>query len=185
MLHHPAIHHALAKLARAALVLCTLLLSFAAGTAVGANPVTQEIPQAQVVGRGVLTYAFWDVYEATLYAEEGRWRGDRPFALSIEYALDLKGRDIAERSAQEMRKQGFDDDKQLAIWTKAMISIFPDVSEGTVLTAIYKPRQGTFFYKNGQLIDSIKGPAFARAFFGIWLEENTSEPKLRRALLGL
>ena len=38
--------------------------------AVTANPLVADryVPQAGKVGDGVLTYLFWDVYKATLYA---------------------------------------------------------------------------------------------------------------------
>jgi hypothetical protein len=39
------------------------------------------------------------------------------------------------------------------------------------------------FFFNEQPIGEIDDPAFARAFFAIWLDPRTSEPSLRSALL--
>jgi hypothetical protein len=39
------------------------------------------------------------------------------------------------------------------------------------------------FLHNGKLVGDISGDAFAKAFFGIWLDERTSAPKLRSALI--
>lgn len=144
-----------------------------------------SVPDAAEVGRGVLTYAFWDVYEATLYAPAGKWDAAQPFALSIEYYRALNGKAIADRSVQEMRKQGFSDEVTLAAWHTQMKAIFPDVSAGTVLTAVYEPGKQTRFYDHSKAIGTVKGDDFGKWFFGIWLAEKTSEPKLRRALLGL
>ena len=127
----------------------------------------------------------WDVYEATLYAPEGIWRKDRPFALSLHYLRDISGREIADRSVQGMRKQGYIDEITLAAWYSQMRSIFPDVQNGTVLSGIFIPGRDTFFYEGDRLIGIIKGDLFAQWFFGIWLSENTSEPQLRKKLLGL
>jgi hypothetical protein len=143
------------------------------------------IPSASVVGRGTLSYAFWDVYEATLYAPKGQWNPEKPFALSIKYYHDIDGNDIADRSVQEMRRQGFSDEVKLAAWNTQMKKIFPDVKDGTVLSAVYLPGKQTKFYSGSRLIGTIKGDDFGRLFFGIWLNEKTSEPQLRRALLGL
>lgn len=143
------------------------------------------VPKAAVVGRGVLSYAFWDVYEATLYAPESMWDPAKPFALSIKYYRVINGRDIADRSVQEMRKQGFTDEVTLAAWNSQMKAIFPDVKHGTVLTAVHLPGKQTTFFKGADTIGAIKGDDFSRLFFGIWLSEKTSEPTLRRALLGL
>lgn len=132
-----------------------------------------------------MTYAFWDVYEATLYAPEGVWDPTQAYALSIKYYRALEGKAIADRSVQEMRKQGFTDEVKLAAWNAQMKAIFPDVSDGTVLTAVHMPGQPTIFYRGDQNLGAIKGDDFSALFFGIWLAEKTSEPKLRRALLGL
>jgi hypothetical protein len=142
------------------------------------------IPDASIVGRGTLTYAFWDIYDATLYAPQGKWDRNKPFALSIHYKWPLEGKSIADRSVQEMRKQGFQDEVKLATWTAQMKSIFPDVGQGTVLTAIHAPGAKTVFYHDNKLIGSIKGDEFGRYFFDIWLSEKTSAPDLRRNLLG-
>lgn len=144
-----------------------------------------SVPNASVVGRGVLSYAFWDVYEATLYAPDGRWDATQPFALSIEYYRAINGKNIADRSVQEIRRQGFTDEVRLAAWNTQMKAIFPDVKDGTVLSAVYVPGKPTVFYNGADVIGEIKGDDFGNLFFAIWLGERTSEPKLRRALLGL
>lgn len=143
-----------------------------------------KVPNASVVGRGNLSYAFWDIYEATLYAPEGRFDYQKPFALSIEYFHAIDGKDIADESVQEMRRQGFDDEVKLAAWYAQMKSIFPDVEDRTVLSAIFTPGLQTTFYNGTKPIGSIKGDDFGKVFFDIWLGEKTSEPELRRALLG-
>ncbi|PUA30213.1 MAG: hypothetical protein B0W54_06790 [Cellvibrio sp. 79] len=147
--------------------------------------VQPSVPGAAVVGRGILSYAFWDVYEATLFAPAGVWDSNKPFALSIEYFRAIKGKDIADRSVQEIRQQGFTNEVTLAAWNSQMKTIFPDVKKGTVLTAVYIPNKQTTFYKGADIIGVIKGDDFGKSFFGIWLAEKTSEPQLRRALLDL
>ncbi|HEY8941891.1 MAG TPA: hypothetical protein VIM59_16970, partial [Cellvibrio sp.] len=44
-----------------------------------AETVQASVPGAALVGRGVLSYAFWDVYEATLFAPDGVWNSNQPF----------------------------------------------------------------------------------------------------------
>lgn len=143
------------------------------------------IPTAAMVGQGMLSYAFWDIYTATLYAPDGVWNAAKPFALSLEYYRSINSKDIADRSVQEMRKQGFSNEVTLAAWNAQMKTIFPNVKKGTQLTAIYQPAQETIFYNGITPIGVIKGDEFGQWFFAIWLAEKTSEPTLRRALLGL
>lgn len=160
-------------------------LLFFAHAALASETILALVPSASVVGRGVLSYAFWDVYQATLYARKGRFDPSEPVALSIEYYCAIDGKDIADRSVQEMRKQGFNDEIKLAAWNAQMKTIFPDVRHGTVLSAVYMPGKQTVFYNGSAVIGTIKGDDFGRLFLGIWLDEKTSEPELRRALLGL
>jgi hypothetical protein len=151
-----------------------------------ANDVAQKyFSNAEKVGTGRLSVVFWDVYDATLYAPNGQWDSRNPYALSIHYFREIDGVDIADRSVEEIRKQGFSDEVKLAEWQTEMRGIFPDVRNGSELTAVLKPQKSTEFYSDGKHIGSIKGAEFGTHFFNIWLSEKTSEPKLRKKLLGL
>ncbi len=162
-----------------------VMLFFCASPA-NANDVVQKyIPDAKPVGTGRLSVAFWEVYDATLYAPEGKWNARKPYALSIHYFREIAGADIAKRSVEEMQKQGFSDTKKLALWHKKMQKIFPDVQNGSELTAVLTTQKSTHFYSDGKRIGSIKDAEFGTHFFNIWLSEKTSEPALRRKLLGL
>ena len=166
-------------------------LTFIAIFLISASPVMANdvvykyVPNAAQVGSGRLSVVFWDVYDATLYAPNGKWNAHSPYALSIHYFREIAGVDIAKRSEEEIRKQGFTDDAKLAEWQAEMRGIFPDVKNGSKLTAIFTPRKSTDFYSDGTHIGSIRGDEFAAYFFNIWLSEKTSEPDLRRKLLGL
>lgn len=156
-----------------------------AGTANSKEFITNYIPNAQISGSDRYRYMIFDVYDATLYAPKGQWKQNKPYALSLKYLRHLKGKKIAERSVQEMRQQGLNNEMKLAAWYSQMKTIFPDVENGTVLTGVYIPNTETRFYKNGQRVGIIKDPNFGRWFFGIWLSEKTTAPELRRNLIGL
>ncbi|WP_240485164.1 chalcone isomerase family protein [Aestuariibacter salexigens] len=149
------------------------------------NIVGQYFEQAEKVGEGRMTYLFWDVYDARLYAPQGKWQEDGPYVLELHYLRSLDGEAIAERSVEEIRKQGFDDNAILSDWLEQMRNIFPDVNKGVTLVGIADQNQHTHFYRNDELIGSVPDPEFTRRFFGIWLSENTSEPSLRKKLLGV
>lgn len=148
------------------------------------SPITQLVPNAQKVGEGRLSVLFWDVYDAALYAPQGKWSRNKPFALRLRYFRNIKGKDIADRSVQEMRGQGFNDEVALAAWHTKMKAIFPDVKNSTILSAVFIPGKHTKFFANNRPIGSIKGNGFIRWFSGIWLSEKTSDPELRKKLLG-
>jgi hypothetical protein len=148
------------------------------------NYIDDFVPDAQKVGQGRLTYLFWDIYDVTLYATQGTWINYKPFALQLSYLRPFEGKRLADRSAKEIRSQGFNDEVKLAIWHAQMRKIFPDVDQGVSLTGVYTETGGTIFYRDDIEIGRINDPEFSRAFFGIWLGEKTSVPDLRRKLLG-
>lgn len=147
--------------------------------------VQNYIPEAAIVGEGRLSLVFWDIYDAKLFAPQGKWDARKPFALSIHYLRDIDKNDIAARTIHEMRAQGFTDEIMLATWYTQLKGIFPNVHNGTVLTALFLPEQGISFFKESQALGNVRGQQFSKLFFDIWLGEKTSEPALRRKLLGL
>jgi len=143
------------------------------------------VPKAQVAGDGRLTFFLMDVYDAALFAPQGQFKDDEPFALQLVYLRDLKGQSIARTSAQEIRRLGFTDHQTLIRWEGEMTKIFPDVSNGVSLTGVYTKDRTTVFFKDGKKIGTISDPAFGKWFFSIWLNEKTRAPELRRELLGM
>ena len=160
-----------------------LLLGLAAWPLAGlANP-APEAPVAGLKrwGSGEFRRFGFLVYEATLWAG-----GDDPLrpplALKLTYKRNISGRDIAEASVKEIRKLGGADEARLAGWGEQMARIFPDVRPGDHILGLQLPDAARFFF-NDRSIGTIDDPAFARAFFAIWLDEKTSAPDLRAALL--
>ncbi|MCW8091786.1 chalcone isomerase family protein [Alteromonas sp. ASW11-130] len=169
---------------KSTLIICSAISCFAAGSA---NITEQElalVPNAKLVGKGTLNYLFWDIYDAFLYASEGTFQYDKPFALTLVYRRDFEGKEIAKRSIEEMVEQHLCQSPHFKKWESNMASIFPDVYEGDVLTGVRGEEGDTRFYYNGNEIAEVSDQAFTQCFFAIWLDEKTSEPKLRQQLLG-
>ena len=167
------------------LILMAMMMAIFSVNAQSGEAVQAYVPDAQEVGEARLTYLFWDVYDATLHAPKGEWNHAQPFALSLRYLRSLEGEKIADRSAEEMRKQGYNDEIKLAAWYAQMRDIFPDVKKGDEITGIYYPDAPAEFLLNGKPLGEVKDPEFGSHFFDIWLSEKTTEPEMRRALLGL
>ena len=128
----------------------------------------------------------FEVYDARLWTPAGFRHGQAlqfPFALELQYLRKLEGAAIASRSIDEMRRVGSFSDAQAQTWLAAMRELFPNGSAGERITGGNSPGEGAEFWVNGQRVGLVKDPAFARLFFGIWLDERTSEPKMRNQLL--
>lgn len=153
----------------------------------GLTGVAEAAPESQVVGfkrwgSGKFRRYGFLVYEATLWAVDHPLRP--PLALQLTYLRNIDGRAIAEASVKEIRQLGMTDEATLQRWGQLMAAIFPDVRTGDQIVGIYLP-EGAQFQFNGRPLGSIDEAAFARAFFSIWLDEKTSAPELRLALLKL
>ena len=128
----------------------------------------------------------FEVYDARLWTPLGfrhSQHAQHPFALELQYLRRLEGASIASRSIDEMRRVGSFSDAQAQGWLSAMSALFPNVNQGDRITGVNLPGLGAEFWVNGQRVGMVKDPAFARLFFGVWLDERTSEPKMRAKLL--
>ena len=149
--------------------------------------VAAGVPQARLLGSGTLRFFGLQVYDARLWVGP-RFDADAPAAaplgLELEYARALAGHRIAERSLVEMKRVDGIGPEQAERWLEAMRSLFPDVQPGDRLTAINRPGEGLHFHLNATPIGALREVEFARRFIAIWLGPQTSEPALRRLLLG-
>lgn len=128
----------------------------------------------------------FEVYDARLWTPVGfrhSQYAQHSFALELQYLRRLEGAAIASRSIDEMRRVGSFSDAQAQSWLVAMRGLFPNVSEGERITGVNLPGVGAEFWVNGQRVGLVSDLAFARLFFGIWLDERSSEPKMRAQLL--
>jgi hypothetical protein len=128
----------------------------------------------------------FEVYDARLWTPHGfrhSQAAQHLFALELQYLRRLEGAAIASRSIDEMRRVGSFSDAQAQSWLAAMRELFPNVGAGERITGVNLPGEGAEFWVNGLRVGMVKDPAFARLFFGIWLDERTSEPKMRAQLL--
>ena len=145
--------------------------------------IAEHVKQARVAGQGSYTWFGLRIYDAALWVGDEGYRSDAPYVLDLRYARKLDGLKIAEASADEMAKLGAGTGPQRAAWLARMKEIFPDVKEGTHISGVFLPGAGARFYLDGRPMATVPDPEFARAFFAIWLDPNTSAAKLRTALL--
>jgi hypothetical protein len=165
-----------------ALVLMVSLMLSVGSTA--AAELEGKISEMAPVGSARMNVLFWDVYDARLLAPDGHLKSGGPFALELTYLRDLDGAKIAERSIEEMRKQGFSDEMTLARWYEWLANLIPDVGEQDQIVGLADEKGSAQFFFNGDLLGVIEEPEFTRRFFDIWLGEKSSEPNLRQQLLG-
>lgn len=162
--------------------LAVMLLS----SSVYASPISQ----LEKIGAGEMTYLFWTLYRAELFASEWPLSVDAEAgnkqvkALRIEYYKTIDKQALVEATAEQWQHLGYSP-ADIAQWVAPLQRIWPNVAPGDRLTLLVNQSGMSQFYLADQLIGQIDDPRFGEAFLAIWLSENTSEPKLRQQLLGL
>lgn len=140
------------------------------------------------VGMAEFSYLFWDVYDSYLFNHSGKidsnypWYEQAPLALEIRYKRDIDAQDLIDNTVEQWEHLGLKKDQyqEYLPWLK---KVWPDLKEGDRLALFVQDGHSVFFY-NKEEIARQSDPYFSRIFLDIWLSADTSEPKLRKRLLG-
>ena len=97
--------------------------------------------------------------------------------------MSFSSKSLTDRTIQEIRGQGYNNKKMLNLWKQKLIDIFPDVEEGSTITAVALGNGSIGFFSGNKSLGYIDSPEFTKRFFDIWIGTKTSEPKLRDKLL--
>jgi len=128
------------------------------------------------------------LYEArlwTLDAFDSKHWADQRFALELVYARSFDGAKIAQASLELMQAQHGKVAERDRQWLAWMQQSFPNIQAKDRLLGLHQgAKEGCRFVHNRQVRLDIPDAHFAKAFFGIWLDPRTTEPALRRSLIG-
>jgi len=163
----------------------------------------------QLLGHHDFTYWGLSIYKANLWLGSKLSETGAPFnvnglartpwglpqgvvALHLVYQRGFSKEVLVKRSLEEMMAQHVIPQGQGASWERELLGVLPNVGAQDELLAIYemqdlgrvvlmgKPKGHSSFEPLGRLSD----PLLALSFMGIWLSPQTSQPKMREALLG-
>lgn len=165
-----------------AALMLALLYAPAANAAV--DCVGRYMPGAHEVGRGEGRRFIFHAYDAQLLAPQGTFARNKPFALTLTYRMQFSGKDIARESAAQMRRMAAGSERDIDRWYQEMQFIFPDVQPGLSITGLRLKNKTTVFCTGDTEIGRIADPAFADAFFSIWLGDHAENAHLRQQLIG-
>jgi hypothetical protein len=178
----------LIRLAMTMAMLLGVVMPFTTGAAsVEANDAIMPT-EWKLVGKGRFKFAFWSIYDASLYSQTGRFEPkkfgaiDQPIRLKLTYLRDIDKDELVDNTLDQWLQQGFSN-KDIIGYKQTLLTTFPDVKENDHL-AIEVSSQGSQFYYNDKKIEQAFSTEFGLIFSGIWLADNTTEPGLRNKLIG-
>ena len=149
------------------------------------SEVEQEVFQSpKLIGEGTLKVLMWEVYDLRLYTDGTAFSWQDKFMLEFDYSRELKKESVIDASLKEFKLQPKVSDKDIGAWEVYLEQVIQPVQKGAKATVQWVPEGQIIFHYEGSKPAVIENEQFARAFFNIWLGEQTSRPKLRSQLLG-
>ena len=137
-----------------------------------------------LVGAARLKVLFWEVYDSQLFTPSGSWQGKAPYQLSLHYLRDIPASKLVEETDKAWREQGRSHPKQ-SEWLQQLNDIWPDIARGDNLVFGLNAKGQSAFWFNGRSIGGINDRDFGALFGGIWLDQDSPRPELRKQLVGL
>ncbi len=159
-----------------------------------------------LVGSAKFSVLFWDIYQSSLYTSSGSFfgieylnKGDTankvnqtqpndnkteqlPLLFEIEYLRDITQQDLISRTLEQWQHLNIDE-TDYNRFLPTLKSIWPDIKAGDSLALLVND-DSSHFYFNDDYIGTITQANFGPLFLAIWLSPDTSQPKLRKKLLG-
>jgi hypothetical protein len=180
------------------IVLLSILLTISAAFAEKIGDV--EIPSSLVAGKNKLVLNgagfrkkfFVKIYVGALYLEakssdqNAIINADKPMAIKMHIISSL----ISSSKMIKAVNVGFEKSTkgQLASIEKEKMQLLElfkeEIKVGDIYDLVYIPGEGVKASKNGQHQGTIKGLAFKKALFGIWLCDKPADKYLKKSMLG-
>ena len=168
------------------LLACMLFVAPVAQAATGLPAALPERAELKKVGGGQLSWLGFDIYDASLWTESGRFEGFGPgqtVALSLWYQRSFTLDELLGITEKAWTRLGRD-----PAWRESRLAslrvLWSDVSPGQNMTTVVEAGGATRFYDSGRLLGSIDDPEFGPAFLAIWLDPRSIVRDLRVKLLG-
>ncbi len=164
-----------------AAIVMTFSLSFAE-----ARPaeVARMLPNAEHVGEARYRLLAWTLFDAELWAEDGEFSWERPFALTLTYRRSFSARALANQTLKEMSRNGAGDASALAPLGERLRACFADVAPGDRITGFSSEPNTAGFFVNGVQRCVLEWPGIRRDLFGIWLDARGNAGRLSAQLRG-
>jgi hypothetical protein len=145
------------------------------------NAWASECPQMPLQKEAQATFRVWGFHIYDISYSYNEPFPKVPYQLKLEYKREISGSQIVETTEKEIKKLGGSEAK-LTSWMEQLKKIIPDVKSGDALTGFVDKDKKSLFCLGNRFLGKVEDPEFADYFFGIWLNEKTSQPRLRKAL---
>jgi len=173
-----------------------LFSTFSLTSIQAANELPESIEYQEIKlslnGQGTRVMFFVKIYESGLYLISANSNADEVIndnsAMGIR--LDVISSMLTADAMKKAINEGFvkstkDNTEPITDQiSQFMATLHQAIEVGDVYEFIYLPESGVDVLRNSELLDTIAGLEFKKAFFGIWLSDNPVQKSLKKAMLG-
>lgn len=149
------------------------------------NEIKENFKDAKKIGSYDLKIMAFNIYHIELWSDKSKFSFTNKLGILINYKRDFNKEKLVERSINEIVKiYKITDENIINSYEKKLSEIFSDIKKGDRKFAFYDPKIGLKLYHNGQLNGIIEDKELALRFINIWLNENSTYPKMTKNLIG-
>ena len=159
---------------------CWLLLPLTAR----ADALAEFMPTARLVGAARFKVILFKIYDAELFAPNGKFRRTGPYALRLTYLINAKKDRIISSTVKEMKRQKAASKSVIEGWIPLMEQHFISMDEGSQADFINTGDGRLLLTANGKLIGEIDDAAFTTALMNVWLGPKVRDKKFQDRLMG-
>lgn len=141
-----------------------------------------------LVGTGLFRYWGFKIYGVALYSEPENASRSKilesiPKRFVLHYFREFTPKDFQESQRVILKSSSPNSKEELEIKLQEMDKLYKGVVPGDEYALTYIPGIGTELALNGTPLGIVKGEEFQKAYFGIWLSENSIKESLTKQIL--
>ena len=130
------------------------------------------VPDAELVGEARFKVMFFKIYDAQLYAPNGRYSAGNPYSLRLHYLINAKKGRIVSSTVKEMRRMKAASNAQIESWVPVMDSAFIDMPKGSHADFIHTSDGRLTLVADGEIITTPLGTATLDAIAPVTPEQS-------------
>jgi len=142
------------------------------------------MPTAERVGTARFKVMFFKIYDAELFAPNGRFDPKGPYGLRLTYLVDAKKDRIVSSTVKEMKRQKAASKSTIESWIPLMERHFIAMDKGGQAGFLDTGDGRLLVTANGQVIGEIDDRKFITALMDVWLGPKVRDKEFQDRLMG-
>ena len=164
-----------------------ILFLFVASNVFASKPVVTKVQSSaelKLVGQAQMRWLMFPLYRVSLKTADGRYQENRyPQMLDILYLRNIDKQDLLAATDDQWNRLGVSQAKR-KLWISQLDKLWPTIRKGDRLAFQVNPDGYNYFIYNGKKIGGVADKQFGKSFLDIWLSPKTSQPGIRKRLIG-